>query len=94
MKKLAKKSSDEDERPNGEDFIDNWSKHFTVQLQKHNAKVISTTLSSLTGDNKCNLYATQYFSYELTICMPLHTVAVSKVISSFKIFLAILVREH
>ena len=61
--KLAKKSSDKVGRPNAAEFIDFWSKRFSIQLQKCNARVISKKLSSLSEDNRCDLFATQYFSH-------------------------------
>ena len=61
--KLSKKSSDKVGRPNAAEFIDFWSKRFSIQLQKCNARVISTKLSSLSEDNRCDIFATQYFSH-------------------------------
>ena len=61
--KLSKKSSDKVGRPNAVEFINFWSKCFSIQLQKCNARVISKKLSSLSEDNRCDLFATQYFSH-------------------------------
>ena len=61
--KLSKKSSDKVGRPNAAQFIDFWSKCFSVQLQKCNARVISKKLSSLSEGNRCDLFATQHFSH-------------------------------
>ena len=63
LKKIAKKSSDEVGRLNSAEFIDFWRKRFSVQLQKCNAIVISKKSSSLTGVNRSDFYATQYFSH-------------------------------
>ena len=49
--KLAKKSSDKVGRLNAAEFIDFWSKRFSIQLQKCNARVISKKLSSMSEDN-------------------------------------------
>ena len=62
-KKMAKKSSDEVGRLNAAKFIDFWNKRFSVQLQKCNANVISKKSSSLTGVNRSDFYATQFFSH-------------------------------
>ena len=50
-------------RPNAAEFIDFWSKRFSIQLQKCNARVISKKLSTMSEDNRCDLFATQYFSH-------------------------------
>ena len=50
--KLSKKSSDKVGRPNAAEFIDFWSKRFSVQLQKCNTRVISKKLSSLSEGNR------------------------------------------
>ena len=63
LKKIAKKSSDEVGRVNPAEFIDFWSKRFSVQIQKCNENIISKKSSSLTGVNRSDFYATQYFSH-------------------------------
>ena len=63
FKKIAKKSSDEVGRLNAAKFIDFWSKRFSIQLQECNANVISKKSSSLTGVDRSDFYATQFFSH-------------------------------
>ena len=63
LKKIAKKSSDEVGRLTAAEFIDFWSKRFSVQLQRCNANVISKKSSSLTGVNRSDFYGTQFFSH-------------------------------